>query len=187
MDVSAPRPRLLPEEPFPPYAFVPGRFPHPIRDPQGHSHGQRPETSEPLDPERWQQSRTYLRGLDLCNHGYYWEAHEAWEALWHAAGRTGTTADFLKGLIKLTAAGVKVREGRPGGVSSHAAGAAELFFQTAWVLGGERCRYCGLLLADLLAYAAQAGAIPAAEPGAALPAVEIVFPFVLRPTPWPGE
>ncbi|TGQ49534.1 DUF309 domain-containing protein, partial [Mesorhizobium sp. M1C.F.Ca.ET.210.01.1.1] len=24
-------------------------------------------------------------GIDLFNHGYYWEAHEAWEPLWHAA------------------------------------------------------------------------------------------------------
>ncbi|MER9222262.1 DUF309 domain-containing protein [Mesorhizobium sp. M0644] len=23
--------------------------------------------------------------IDLINHGYYWEAHEAWEPLWHAA------------------------------------------------------------------------------------------------------
>jgi predicted metal-dependent hydrolase len=141
----------------------------------------------PLGPERWQQSRAYLRGLDLCNHGYYWEAHEAWESLWHAAGRKGTTADFLKGLIKLAAAGVKVREGRPGGVASHAAGAAELFRRTASALGGEERRYCGLLLSELLACAAAAAATPAAVPGPELPPVEIVFAFVLRPAPWPGE
>ena len=50
---------------------------------------------------------------DLLNHGFYWEAHEAWETLWHAAGRKGEIADFLKGLIKLAAAAVKAREGNP--------------------------------------------------------------------------
>jgi predicted metal-dependent hydrolase len=65
--------------------------------------------------------------MDLFNHGYYWEAHEAWESLWHAAGRTGPVADFLKGLIKLAAAGVKVAEGNQDGARSHAKRAAELF------------------------------------------------------------
>jgi predicted metal-dependent hydrolase len=65
--------------------------------------------------------------VDLFNHGYYWEAHEAWEGLWHACGRKGTTADFLKGLIQLAAAGVKHLEGKPDGRKSHARRAAELW------------------------------------------------------------
>ena len=52
-----------------------------------------------------------LRGLLYYNAGYYWEAHEAWEAAWVIAGRQGPTADFYKGLIKLAAAGVKLYEG----------------------------------------------------------------------------
>ena len=31
------RPRWLPEKSFPPYAYLPGRQPHPVRDPAGHS------------------------------------------------------------------------------------------------------------------------------------------------------
>ena len=61
--------------------------------------------------------RRIVEGIALFNAGYYWEAHEAWEGLWHAHGRDGPTADVLKGLIKLAAAGVKVREGRPHGVA----------------------------------------------------------------------
>ncbi len=178
---------LVPDEPLPPYAFVPGRFPHPISDPQGHSFGQEAARPEPLEPQRWQRSRHYLRGVDLFNAGFYWEAHETWEALWHAAGRTGTTADFLKGLIKLTAAGVKVRQGMPRGVAAHAAGAADLFRQTESALGGGDVRYCGLRLAELLANTVQAAATPAFAPETELPPVQIVFPFVLRPEPWPGE
>src|SRR5258708_8137214 len=112
-------PRLLPDESFPPYTFVPGRNPHPVSDPQGHSHGKPPHHPPAPDVDRWYESRAYLRGADLFNHGFYWEAHEAWESLWHACGRSGPTADFLRGLIKLAAAGGKVREGAPQGVACH--------------------------------------------------------------------
>ena len=32
------RPRWLPQKSFPPYAYLPGREPHPVRDPTGHSY-----------------------------------------------------------------------------------------------------------------------------------------------------
>src|SRR5262249_41594058 len=96
-------PRLAPGQPFPAYTYLPGGSPHPTADPQGHSFGIRPGSHEAFRPEAWQLSENYLFGLDLFNHGYYWEAHEAWESLWHACGRRGLTADFLKGLIKLAA------------------------------------------------------------------------------------
>src|SRR5262245_31357021 len=94
--------------------------PHPQSDPAGHSYGRHVTPSAVIDDTDWDQSATYLHAIDLFNHGYYWEAHEAWESLWHACGRGGPVADLLKGLIKLAAAGVKVREGRPAGVASHA-------------------------------------------------------------------
>jgi predicted metal-dependent hydrolase len=71
-------------------------------------------------------SPTFDEGRFLFNQGYYWEAHEAWESLWHAHGRVGPTADLLKALIKLAAAGVKVREGQPNGVATHAGRAQAL-------------------------------------------------------------
>src|SRR5438128_10071370 len=49
------------------------------------------------------------------------------ESLWMACGRKGIVADFLKGLIKLAAAGVKALEGKPEGVKSHSGRAAELW------------------------------------------------------------
>src|ERR1700758_4469822 len=137
-------PRLLPERAFPPYAFVPGRLPHPHTDPAGHSFGVAPLPADPLEEGDWQRCRDYLRGIDLFNHGYYWEAHEAWEGLWHACGRTGLTADFLKGLIKLAAAGVKARAGNPGGARSHARRAAELLRATAARLGEGVRTFMGL-------------------------------------------
>jgi hypothetical protein len=108
-------PRYVPARPLPAHTHVPGQSP-------------RPAESE-LEASTSQQS--FLWGVDLFNAGCYWEAHEVWEGLWHAAGRTGPAADFLKGLIKLAAAGVKLREGRPAGLRRHGERARELFAAAA--------------------------------------------------------
>ncbi len=80
--------------------------------------------------------------------GAGWEAHEAWEGLCRAAERRGTTARFLKALIKLAAAGVKHLEGKPVGVASHARRAAELWHEVA----GPPV-FLGLRIASLIALA----------------------------------
>jgi uncharacterized protein len=174
-------PRLTPERPFPSYSFVPGLFPHPISDPAGHSYGIRPETAAPLDPENWQASGDYLFGIDLFNHGYHWEAHETWEGLWHAAGRDGTVADFLKGLIQLTAAGVKVRQGMPRGVSSLGQGAAELFRKVRETLGPDRPRFLGLDVSELHDFAQELAIHPERTARTSGAAVERVFSLILSP------
>jgi hypothetical protein len=112
--------------PLPPYRHIPGQTPHPISDPAGHAFGQPEALPQPLTAANWRGHETWLYAADLFNHGYYWEAHEAWESLWHAAGRVRRDADLFKGLIKLAAAGVKHYENRPAGVRRHAARAAEL-------------------------------------------------------------
>ena len=138
------------------------------------------------DPRKWRECRWYLFGLDLFNHGYYWEAHEAWEALWHACGRYGELADFFKGLIQLAVAGVKVRERRPEGVRAHAKRAAELFQSIATTLsGGGVCM--GLRLNELIATARQIGAQPPEPQHQKCPPVEVVFPFVLLPEARSGQ
>jgi uncharacterized protein len=101
--------------------------PHPIRDPAGHSYKVKLPEVAPPDPSDWRGSPLYCWGIDLFNAGYYWEAHEAWEAVWVAAGRRGVVADFLKALIKLAAGGVKIREGTPAGARRHLRRARELF------------------------------------------------------------
>jgi uncharacterized protein len=138
-------PRYYPQRPLPPYSYVPRVNPHPISDPRGHSFGHTETAMRPLDEASYASNATYLYAIDLFNHGFYWEAHEAWEALWHAAGRRGVTADFLKGLIKLAAAGVKAREGRAAGVRQHAARAEDLFGSVA----AGRERMFGMELAAL--------------------------------------
>jgi uncharacterized protein len=170
--------RLVPDEPLPPYSYVTGRFPHPTRDPSGHSFGRPPDEPPPIDPARWRQSRAYLVGCDLFNHGYYWEAHEAWEAVWKACGRRGTAADFLKGLIKLAAAGVKAREGRPEGVKRHAARAVALFCAVRNQL--SEAMYLGLDVDELIEFAGRLRRdIEVPQPTDA--AVQVVFDIRLLP------
>jgi len=123
--------RYSPERPLPAYSYVSGLSPHPVSDPRGHSYRAAHSKVEPLDESSYTTNANYLYAIDLFNHGYYWEAHEEWERLWHAAGRNGSTADFLKGLIKLAAAGVKLREGRAAGVVQHARRASELIANAA--------------------------------------------------------
>jgi len=146
-------PRLVPQQPLPLYAFVPGQSPHPFSDPAGHSFGNKPSLPGKLDPEQWAASEAYLYGFDLFNQRYYWESHEQWEGLWHACGRSGVVADFLKGLIKLAAAGVKHLEGKPKGVKSHACRAAELWREAARSRGAQADSFLGFRLERLLGLA----------------------------------
>lgn len=115
MSSSTP-PRYAPARPFPPYAFLPGRDPHPTGDPRGHSYGERTEAPPVYLPaERWRENGDFLFGCDLYNHGYLWEAHEAWEGLWHRARQDGDQAELLQGLIQCAAACLKIPMDQPGG------------------------------------------------------------------------
>jgi predicted metal-dependent hydrolase len=93
---------------FPIYRFVPGRSPHPRRDPKGHSCGQPERRPTLLPPGQWSQSYDYLYGVDLYNYAYWWECHEVFEGLWHVAGRHTEQGNFLQALIQLAAANLKV-------------------------------------------------------------------------------
>ncbi len=109
--------RYLPERPFPAYAFLPGRDPHPTRDPRGHSYAE-PEGAPHTwrSHEEWRENQEYLFGCDLYNAGYLWEAHEAWEDIWHPSKHDVIQADFLQGLIQCSAASLKIPMEQPGGL-----------------------------------------------------------------------
>jgi len=115
-------PRYIPDREFPPYSFLPGRFPHPTSDPKGHSYGIAGPRAEPLTGS-WRDNREYLWGADLYNHGYPWEAHEAWEGVWKLAVRGAVEHRFLQGLIQCAAAVVKDRCNQLNGVASLSSGA----------------------------------------------------------------
>jgi molybdopterin-guanine dinucleotide biosynthesis protein A len=115
------------DRPLPPYTHIPGVTPHPISDPAGHMHGHVEHVASITGPLT--AAEPYLWGRRLFQAGYYWEAHEAWEGLWHALGRSGPRANLVKGLIKLAAAGVKLREHNRDGLQRHLARAEELTTQ----------------------------------------------------------
>lgn len=94
--------------PLPAERFLPGRSPRPAG----------PVLPEELlpgswEPAEWPRLVPYLYGVDLHNHGFWWEAHEVWEGLWHAAGRTTAPARFVQGLIQIAAGHLNRALGKP--------------------------------------------------------------------------
>jgi hypothetical protein len=166
------RPRYT-SRPLPPYSFVPGHAPHPIRDPRGHMYGRELFEPSSLNPELWQRSEAYLYGVDLFNYGFYWEAHEAWESLWAGCGRRGTTADWLKTLIKLAAALVKFREGNAPGAYRHARRSLELLDDLREELPDRCTTYCGVNLHEL--ERAVRDTLEAAEVGSVKPRPRTIY------------
>ncbi|PBB22358.1 DUF309 domain-containing protein [Mesorhizobium sp. WSM4307] len=126
-------------------------------------------------------------GIDLFNHGYYWEAHEAWEPLWHAAKQSAQHRLFFKGLILLAAAGVKIREGKRVAAARHAARAAALFRQVALLQSRLFEAAIGMTPAALAVEAEAATTLPVVlrEPMPGLP--EPVFNFILAPKSGDGR
>jgi hypothetical protein len=175
--------RLLPAADLPRYTHVPSSgTPHPYRDPRGHSFNRKPSTPKQLTEENWAECRSYLVGLDLFNLGFYWEAHDEWDRLWRQSGPDSIVGKFLKGLVKIAAAGIKVREESIHGVRRHAASAGEVFADVAAETDQER--FCGLKFEDLQFAADRAAQLvykPDLEPGRPLR----VFPYLLIPEPMP--
>jgi Domain of unknown function (DUF309) len=169
-------PRWLPQKSLPPYAYLPGKNPHPVRDPAGHSYHVEPI---PVAAEASLSSDAFLWGLDLFKNGYYWEAHESWESLWQVADRDGPLRMLFKGLILLSAAGVKIREGKKAAATRHAKRAAALFRQLTKVPDRAFERALGMSPAALAECAEAATRIPADLQAAALGQPQPVFNFIL--------
>lgn len=113
--------RYAPQHAFPPYPFLPGRDPHPTNDPRGHSYGTGAHKPPYRPPDRWRENDAYLFGVDLYNHGFLWEAHEAWESVWHPTKPDAVQAELLQGLIQCAAASLKIPMEQPAGLAKLAA------------------------------------------------------------------
>ncbi len=121
--VSAPPspPSRLTTTPFPAYRHVPGLTPHPVTHPDGRSYRAVEAPIEPVClelPDNWARCRNYLFGIDLFNYAYHWEAHEEWEAVWHAVGHDSPPGQFLQALIQVSAALLKHHMGVARGAAS---------------------------------------------------------------------
>lgn len=150
-------PRYLPARALPAHAYVPGRSPTPrpaaAHDPSAAALPGSPESASlPSSPGLpslgddvpggWRQHPVwhpvYLWGLDLYNHGYPWEAHEAWESLWVHAPRGSVVREMLQALIQCAAAVVHARAGRAAG-RARLAGRALGRLAAVRARAGSRC------------------------------------------------
>jgi hypothetical protein len=120
--------------------------------------------------------------LDFFNLGFYWEAHDEWDRLLRVTGPDCLPGTFLKGLVKMAAAGIKVREESIHGVRRHAASAGEVFADVA--AESDVDRYCGLSF-TLLQFAADRAAQLVYPTGLESGRPLRVFPFLLTPEPIP--
>jgi len=94
---------------LPAYRFVPGLYPHPTRDPSGHSYQITSIKEDPLwVPDQWKTLEGYLHGVDLFNRFYFWEAHESWKTLWTTQPHDSEASRFIQGLISVTASFLKL-------------------------------------------------------------------------------
>jgi uncharacterized protein len=94
--------RYQPSRVLPSVPYLPGRSERPVVD-----EGRAKPGAPHVPAERWAEHAEYLWGADLYNAGFFWEAHEAWEAAWRAAERDVVQHAFLQGLIQVAAACLK--------------------------------------------------------------------------------
>ena len=96
-------PRYLPEEGLPAYRHVPGATAHPFNDAEGHSYGQVIDPAVvDFEASAWRDNTDYLRGVDLFNQAYWWEATHCWQALWGPS--CAITKHYYQGLISISEA-----------------------------------------------------------------------------------
>ncbi len=125
---------------FPAYAFLPGRDPHPVRDPRGHSHGLPEAEALYLPAEAW-------------------ASNEAWEGLWHKAKHDPDQKDHLQGLIQCAAGCLKIPMGQPRGLSRLVALGSEKLSRVAHSHAGL---YMGI---HLFEFVQEIRAFACADPG----------------------
>lgn len=93
--------RFFPERALPDEPYLPGIGQRPPE----------PDLHAPMLPAAsWMANDAYLWGVDLFNAGYYWEAHEAWEAAWHAAP-DDTQKSYIQALVQYAAGMLKFVSG----------------------------------------------------------------------------
>jgi hypothetical protein len=156
--------------PFPPYRYLPfqggNSLPHPRTDPAGHSYDSDEEYVAHFTPDDWFDCEPYLYGIDLFNHGYWWEAHDALEAVWLAAGQRSTQCGvFVQGLIQVAVAQLKRVIGATAGAQSLTAAGCEKLAVAQGI-------FLGIAVAPLIAEAQRC----LREGGDAFPQITLHFP-----------
>ena len=89
-------------------------------------------------------------GLRLHEAGFFWEAHEVWEAVWKAAPKNGRDRLILRGLIQLANAQLKLKMGRPAAALRLLDEAAEEFAESATRGASDRGLMAGMQIERFL-------------------------------------
>ena len=133
------------QRPFPAYRYLPfTALPHPRNDPGGHSYHDDEDYLPHFSADDWPRCEPYLYGIDLFNHGYWWESHEALETVWLAAGQKSTLCgSFVQGLLQLAGAQLKRFVGVPRGAQSLTLGGCERLAEAEGI-------YLGIEVASLI-------------------------------------
>ena len=74
------------------------------------------EVDDTTNPENWRTNRVYLYGFVLYRGGFFWEAHEVWETVWHGCRPNAPERCLVQALIQLANAALKGRMGRDSAV-----------------------------------------------------------------------
>ena len=106
-------PRLDGEWMLPEYAHLPGVTAPPEGGPVAAIVS---EVGDATRPETWSENRAYLYGFVLYRGGFFWEAHEVWEAVWHGCRPNAPERCLVQALIQLANAALKVRMGKDNAV-----------------------------------------------------------------------
>ncbi|NOU05156.1 MAG: DUF309 domain-containing protein [Hyphomicrobiaceae bacterium] len=67
---------------------------------------------ERIDENNWHTVAAYAEGFRLAADHYSWEAHEAWEAVWHRTAPQSLPHELLRGLIQIANAELKLALGQ---------------------------------------------------------------------------
>lgn len=89
---------------MPPYRHRPG---HTAKPEDGPAHEIARGAPQRLDADSWQTNEAYLFGFALYRDGYFWEAHEVWEAVWKSSAPNSRERRLLQALIQLANAELK--------------------------------------------------------------------------------
>jgi|LGVF01.2.fsa_nt_gb hypothetical protein len=118
--------RYCPNRKFPPYSFIPTQNLNPNR-----VGGYRENINDPISicisENEYFEHNDYLFAIDLINHGYYWESHVYFEAIWNAHSRKGDIARYCKAMVKIAAGAIKHKQNRTISSDRLFNGASEIF------------------------------------------------------------
>ena len=95
---------------LPPHAHVPGVN---ARHPDGLFDAIRDSAHPGMSVDELAQSPAFACGVRFHRAGFFWEAHEVWEAVWMACSEAGADKPFVQGLIQLANARLKLAMARP--------------------------------------------------------------------------